>query len=314
MTALHVIKPGLQTSIQAGPFTGMRNQAIPGAGAADPLSLALANRLVGKPFDAAGLEITLGNATFKSTCTMTIAITGARANVSINAQPITQHAAIPVQPGDEIAIGNAQSGCRIYLAISRDIAVPMIFERQSTYMPARIGGFEGRALQAGDMIALDDKGRAMKEWETPKDLCPLFGSSALLRVVEGPESRQAELNIGALTAQSWRISRRSNRMGIKLEGEPIKLSNSEALKSSPVFAGAIQCPPDGQPYLLGVDGQTTGGYPRIAQVIRADRHLIGQLAPGAHVLFASVSSETAREIYRAKTRLWAGWLPGLSLY
>jgi len=309
VNGLHVIHAGVQTTVQAGPITGLRDQAMPYAGAADPLSLALANRLVGKPLSSAGLEITFGNASFESLCAMRIACTGAPAALFVNDQTVPQHSGIDVARGDHIRLGPLTAGCRNYLAFSRVINVPQILGSQSTYVPAGIGGLAGRALVNGDHIPLGDNVDGAGETQTPMELRPRIADQFLLRITPGPEASAT----GVMDDRQWRVSKRSNRMGLKLEGEVLALSSMTAMKSGPVFPGTIQCPADGLPYLLGVDGQTTGGYLRIAQVIRADRHLMGQLAPGAQVQFHSVATETARKIYTDKLSLWAGWLPGLSL-
>lgn len=314
MNGLRVVNAGLQTTVQAGPFTGLRDQAMPYAGAADPLSLALANRLAGKALLSAGLEITLGNASFESLCDMRIACTGAPASLFVNDHEVAQHSSIVVAPGDLIRLGPLTAGGRNYMAFSRSIEVPDILGSQSTYVPAGLGGFAGRALVNEDVIPLGDNIDMAGTMETPMELQPRIADQFLLRTIEGPESSLLDTAQSALGDQQWCISKRSNRMGLKLEGEALPLSGVSDMKSGPVFPGTIQCPPDGLPYLLGVDGQTTGGYPRIAQVIRADRHLMGQLAPGARVQFQSVTPETARTIYIDKIQLWAGWLPGLSLF
>lgn len=314
---LRVITAGLQTTVQGGAFEGLRHQAMPSAGAADPLSLALANRLVGKPLDSAALEIAMGGFEWQSHCDMRIAITGAPANCTINGQRAPQHMALFVGAMDIVKIGPVLAGCRVYLSISLYFAAPTIFNSQSTYLPAQLGGFKGRSLKQGDVISLSDAAPPPPPppsyRQTPHSLHPHISAKSLLRIVAGPEVANMPDQLIALTAQPWTISPRSNRMGLKLMGDALEIPAMPPLKSSAVFPGTIQCPPDGLPYILGVDGQTTGGYPRIAQVIRADRHLIGQLGAGASVELVVISPDRAREICRNKTQKWAEWLPGLSL-
>ncbi|WP_373489241.1 biotin-dependent carboxyltransferase family protein [Blastomonas sp.] len=310
---LTVTKAGLQSSIQGAPFSGLRQLAVPSGGGADMLSLALANRLVGKPLASAAIEITLGPAEFAVQRAMTIAVTGAPCQIEINDTDVEQHHAIAVAAGDRIRIGRVWAGCRAYLALSAPIAVPEVLGTQSTLMSAGFGGLEGRALADGDIIPLGDAPPGPADVMTPPELQPFFGHGFVLRFVAGPESDRLALGLSALARKRWRVSSRSSRMGLKLQGNVIDLNTNAPIQSGAVFPGIIQCPPDGLPYLIGCDGQTTGGYPRIGQVIRADRHLIGQLAPNATMLLVPVQPEQAETIFAEKMKLWADWLPGLAL-
>lgn len=115
----------------------------------------------------------------------------------------------------------------------------------------------------------------------------------------------------ALFDTNWTVGRRSDRMGIRLEGAALAVASDGRMPSSAVFPGTLQCPERGAPYLLSVDAQTTGGYPRILQVARADRHLLGQLAPGDHLRFLPRKPEDAIAELRAKHEFWRPWLPGV---
>ncbi len=107
---------------------------------------------------------------------------------------------------------------------------------------------------------------------------------------------------------------RASRMGMALDGAPLVAGESSNMPSAAVFPGTVQLPPDGRPYLLGPDAQTTGGYPRIAQVIRADRHLIGQLGSGSRIQFVRTTIERATEIHREKLSLLSSWLGQINLW
>lgn len=311
--SITVIKAGVQSSVQAGPFAGLRRLAIPTGGAADGLSLALANRLVGKPQDAAGIEITLGPAEFRAESAMAIAVTGAPCQVAINGDDVEQHETLHVAAGDTISIGRVWAGCRVYLALSAEIALPAVLGSQSTLIGAGFGGLEGRSLADSDIIPTRAAGDPAPRLATPPELQPFFGHGFVLRIVAAPESERLALGMAALARKRWRVSSRSSRMGLKLQGTAIDLNSAAPIRSGAVFPGIVQCPPDGLPYLIGCEGQTTGGYPRIGQVIRADRHLIGQLAPNATMLMVPVQPEQAEQIHADKLALWADWLPGLTL-
>lgn len=311
--SITVIKAGLQSSIQGAPFRGLRRLAVPSGGGADILSLALANRLVGKAHDSAAIEITLGPAEFRVDAAMAIAVTGAPCQVAINGDEVEQYQTLHVKPGDSIAIGRVWAGCRVYLAVSDALAVPEVLGTQSTMIAAGFGGLEGRALADGDVIPTHASGDRPPVLTTPAELQPFFGHGFVLRFVAGPESDRLALGLAALARKRWRVSSRSSRMGLKLQGSVIDLNSAAPIRSGAVFPGIIQCPPDGLPYLIGCDGQTTGGYPRVGQVIRADRHLIGQLAPNATMMLVPVQPEQAQQIYAEKIQLWSDWLPGLTL-
>lgn len=311
--SISVIKAGVQSSVQAEPFAGLRRLAVPSGGAADVLSLALANRLVGKPHGAAGIEVTLGPAEFRAETTMAIAVTGAPCQVAINGEDVEQHETLHLAAGDTISIGRVWAGCRVYLALSAEISLPAVLGSQSTLIGARFGGFQGRALADGDVVPTQAGAAEVPKSATPPELQPFFGHGFVLRVVAAPESERLALGMSALARKRWRVSSRSSRMGLKLQGNAIDLNSAAPIRSGAVFPGIIQCPPDGLPYLIGCEGQTTGGYPRIGQVIRADRHLIGQLAPNATMLMVPVQPEQAEQIYADKLGLWSDWLPGLAL-
>jgi len=311
--SLAVIKAGLQTSIQGAPFRGLRKLAVPGGGGADSLSLALANRLVGRPHDAAALEITLGPAEFRLDRAMAVAVTGAPCQVAVNGEDVEQNETLHLGAGDTISIGRVWAGCRVYMAMSASLAVAPVLGSQSTLIGAGFGGFEGRAFADGDIIPTEATGQTAPKLFTPPELQPFFGHGFVLRFVAAPESDRLALGLSALARKRWRVSSRSSRMGLKLQGDAIDLNSAAPIRSGAVFPGIIQCPPDGLPYLIGCDGQTTGGYPRIGQVIRADRHLIGQLAPNATMLLVPVQPDQAQQIYIEKLKLWAEWLPGLTL-
>jgi biotin-dependent carboxylase-like uncharacterized protein len=311
--SLTVLKAGLQSSIQAAPYRGLRKLAVPSGGAADGLSLALANRLIGRPLDAAAIEITLGPAEFRADRALAAAVTGAPCQVQINGEEAEPHQTLHLKAGDTLSIGRVWAGCRVYLALSAAIEVPELLGTRSTLIGAGFGGLDGRALADGDVLTLGEDGDAVPALVTPPELQPFFGHGFVLRVVAGPESERLALGMAALARKRWRVSSRSSRMGLKLQGNAIDLNSAAPIRSGAVFPGIIQCPPDGLPYLIGCEGQTTGGYPRIGQVIRADRHLIGQLAPNATMLLVPVQPDQAEQILHEKMKLWAEWLPGLSL-
>ena len=308
-------KPGLQTTVQAAPFSGHRHVGMPAAGAADGLSACLANRLVDKNPTAPTLEITIDEMAFIARKTCAIAVAGAAEYVKVNDETATLYRSVRLTAGDKVRIGPARTGCRSYVAFAGNPSWKPVLGSWSTCLQAGLGGYEGRALLAGDILEFSANTFPSDAIETPDQFIPNLSGSYLLRVTEGPEfTKLEEDSRHRLFSDKWQSGQRSSRMGTILTGTPLELQDHNTMPSAAVFPGTIQCPPDGAPFLLGPDAQTTGGYPRVAQVIRADRHLIGQLRPGDRVQLVLTSPEKAQEIYRQKLKLLQPWLGDISLW
>lgn len=314
--SLAIIRAGLQTTLQGAPFQGYRNLGMPAAGAGDCLSLALANILVGKPADDIAIEITLTESIFESGEPCLAGIVGAADYVRINGADQPQHQTLKLSAGDRLHIGPSRPGCRTYLAISGEIQADRLLNGGSTYLPAGLGGFHGRALQDGDVVAFRPGEPLTNEDRiTPPALRPHYSDDHVLRVTPGPETGPESAGLlRGLCEASYAVGARANRMGMALEGPPLARAESSNMASAAVFPGTVQLPPSGQPYLLGPDAQTTGGYPRIAHIIRADRHLIGQLGSGSRIRFVQTTAERATEIYREKLSLLDPWLGQVDLW
>jgi biotin-dependent carboxylase-like uncharacterized protein len=314
--SMKVVKAGLQTTLQGAPFNGSRHLGMPAAGAADCLSLALANFLVGKPCGEIAIEITLTDAIFEFDEPCSIAVVGAAEYVRINGHDHPQHQPLKLMAGEKLDIGPSRPGCRTYLAIAAEIHADGLLGGQSTYLAAGLGGFHGRAIKAKDIIPFSQVAPAVDlDRITPLNLRPHYSNNHVLRVTRGPEAVKAyEGVMDDLCLRPYAVGARANRMGIALEGAPLSASESSNMPSAAVFSGTIQLPPSGQPYLLGPDAQTTGGYPRIAQIIRADRHLIGQLGSGSRIQFVHTTAERATEIHREKLSLLSSWLGQINLW
>lgn len=307
-----VIKPGLQTTVQAGPRTGLRHMGVPASGAADPLSLALANRLVGNALLAPALETTFTGVSLRFESRGFAAVTGAKAKVWLNGERVKRHRTLAIAAGDELEVGPAKVGARNYVALAGGVAVEAVLGSASTYLPAGFGGYQGRALQAGDSLAVGPSDGDLPRLRTPKQFRPRAGAAWALRACYGPE-------VDLLTKESrfdlfdtnFTVGNRADRMGLQLRGVRFDVTSGGQLASAPVFPGTIQCPEDGTPFLLSIDAQTIGGYPRVAQVARLDRHLIGQLRPGNHVRLLWRDAASARDELLAKHDYWGEWLPGI---
>lgn len=297
---LELIEPGLLTLVQATPYRGSRHLGMPLAGAADPVAMALANWLAGNPPETAALETAYVPVSFRAHETCVVGVQGAAAIVEVNGNAVSTSQTIALHPDDILKIPAPAGGCRSYIAVRDGIGEQGVLKATSTYAPARVGGYDGTTAPAGTMFqAAAIPGSEMRA--LPANYLLPYSSDFLLRVVSAPEN--GGLVMDSLLEEVRTVGRRSDRIGLELEGTPLKIVRDTPIDSSAVFPGTIQCPPSGLPFLLGPDAQTTGGYPRIAQVIRADRHLIGQLRPGARVRFQRIEPAEARRLYRSKIAL-----------
>lgn len=313
MSGIAVSRAGLQTTVQGRPRTGQRHLGVPASGAADLLSLALANRLVGNAdLLAPALETTLDGVALHFGETTFIAVTGAVAVVTVNGDRRPSHATIAVAAGDQLVVGRAEAGARSYVAVAGGLQTEAVLGSPSTYLPAALGGHEGRALARGDTLAVTPCAEAPPLLSTPDEFRPPLSGGRALRACAGAEidalpAAQRDL----LFDSNFVVGRRADRMGLRLDGPTLHVNTSGRLPSAAVFPGTLQCPEDGRPILLGVDAQTTGGYPRIAQLARCDRHLIGQLRPGDRLRFLHRDPPAATVDLKAKRAYWRRWLPDI---
>jgi biotin-dependent carboxylase-like uncharacterized protein len=290
---------GFATSVQDLGRYGYSHLGISPAGAADSLSFRIANRLVGNMDNAPGLEMTLTGGTFEFELRAIISVTGADCSLEINGHPVGCGQAIQVEAGSLVKVGRMTRGVRAYLAVQGGIDVPLRMGSASTHLSAKFGGFEGRLLRKGDRLRVGDGGdshlRALKSDATPL----VSRDPATVRVTRGSQDDWFDAEaIASFFSDSFSVTDQSGRTGLRLKGNPIFPQNTAQLLTDGEPLGAIQIPPDGQPIILFVDQQTTGGYPKIANVVAADMHVVGQLRARDSVQFAEVSIEQAVELLR----------------
>jgi len=306
-----VLKPGLQTTIQGRPRTGQRHLGVPTCGAADPLSMALANRLVGNSSLATALETTLTGVALAFECDTFVAITGANADCKLNGDPVTQHTTIVVRRDDQLTVGSAQNGVRSYVAFAGGLDADEVLGSTSTYLPAEFGGHNGRSLETGDELRLRNAAAVAPVEETPVEFRALMLDAWSLRAGHSCETK-CVMNPDCLFEHKFKVTNRSDRMGIKLDGETIRTDSDGQMPSAAVFPGTIQCPQDGSLFVLSVDAGTTGGYPRVAKIARMDLHALGQLRPGNTLTLIERSDADAARELQDKHAYWQAWLPDIS--
>jgi len=304
-----ILKAGADTSVQDAGRTAFRHLGTPQSGAVDRLSFALANALVGNAWDAPALECAGVGPNLQFIKEAAFALAGADMSATVNEATIEAFCVHHAKPGDILKLGAAKTGLRAYIAIAGGVSGRNELGGVATYAPAGLGGIDGRALQEGDTIRCADGPVGSPVNIAPSDR-PIIANDTVLRIVRGPEfhlidaAAQKKFLSEALT-----VSRRGNRMGVELNGAPIRPPDHFTMLSSPVYPGTIQCPPSGDPFLLLADAQTVGGYARIGQVIDADLHLAGQLRPGARIWFSAVSAENARATTAHKAAYYRDYLP-----
>ena len=282
-----VISPGFLTTVQDLGRFGWAHFGVSASGAADALALRAANLLVGNTENAAALEMTLVGGAFEFQTDTVIALTGSDFGAGL---PMWSPAEI--QAGQTVRCGPSQAGARCYLAVRGGIAAPKVMGSASVHLMTGVGG---RALRKGDILEIGN--HAVRRPRRPAQHVPRFESSRFeskLRVTAGPQAARFH---NELYTSAWMVSEESNRMGIRLRGEAIP-SPPGGMITEGVPLGAIQVPPDGQPIVLFVEHQTTGGYPKPANVISADFWKLGQLRPRDRVRFEQVAMEDAIELLR----------------
>ncbi|MEX0722363.1 MAG: biotin-dependent carboxyltransferase family protein [Gracilimonas sp.] len=303
--SLEVMGGGLQTTVQDLGRVGFRKYGVPVSGVMDEHSCRLANWLVGNAKEAPVLELTLQGGSFKFQSNATIGITGAEAEMNVNGSPVQPNKTIEIKPGEVLNIGRIKNGCRIYLSISGEWEIEKIMGSYSTCLSANFGGFEGHALTKGDVLSWTSPKKLIEVKTVPQKMIPHYASRQTIRIIKGPEwDWLSEAQQTEFLAADFIPTSQSNRMGIRLQSSFVPDIIKGEMISSPVVPGIIQLPSDGAPIILIKDGQSVGGYPRIAKVIDADLWRIGQLWHRNEINFSLISIEEAKELYKYYLELW----------
>ena len=294
---IRVIKPGLLTTIQDLGRYGFQKSGMLVSGAMDTLALRIGNLLLGNPANEAGLEITFSGPTIIFEEDQLMAVTGGNLSPLIDGLPVAMWRPIYVQKGSVLSFGRAVDGCRSYLIIYGGFQVPEVMSSKSTYLRAEIGGWKGRAIKANDLLPFRKRyiGQLKKfGWSAGKNIYPDL-SNTKIRVIKGPEFDQFnERSISLFFEESYTVSNESDRMGYRLKGPVLERNSSRELLSSAVTFGTVQVPAEGIPIILMADHQTTGGYPRIVQVISIDLTLLAQMQPGHKITFELITLAQAQ--------------------
>ncbi|GAB4252760.1 5-oxoprolinase subunit C family protein [Deferrisoma sp.] len=314
--ALRILRPGPLATVQDAGRRGCEHLGVPVSGAMDPLSLAVANVLAGNNPSAAALEITLGGFEAEFLVETPAAVSGADLGFELDGVPLAPGTSFRAAPGARLRTAGRRWGCRAYLALAGGIAVPEVLGSRSTYLPARLGGLDGRPLAPGDELPVP-RGEHRRTWKTgaraPDEFLPRPPSGPLLlRSVLGPQAdRFTDRGISTFLGSRYVVSAQADRMGYRLDGPAIEHSGPADILSDGIAWGAVQVPAHGRPIVLLADRQTVGGYPKIATVIRADLPSLAQALPGDEVAFRSVSLWEARETLAYRSLRFCRWAESL---
>lgn len=313
--SITVLSPGLLTSIQDLGRVGFQKYGVIVSGAMDTYSLRLANSLVGNGEGEAALEITLVGPALMLNKGIVFAITGADISPTIEGEAVPMWRPVYLNKDSILKFGACKSGCRAYLAFAGGFKIASIMGSKSTYMRAGIGGYKGRALKKNDILELEKPkkksidiiNKLSKQLSQNKFITSNWyiregeNQSREVTTIRVIRERQfenfTEESVNNFFQSSFNISIKSDRMGYRLNGAKLSLKEPAEIISEAVYFGTIQVPPDGNPIILLADRQTTGGYPKIAQIVYVDIQKIVQLKPNEKIMFKEISLEEAEKLY-----------------
>jgi antagonist of KipI len=286
---IHISQPGFLTTVQDLGRYHCAHLGIAPAGAADALSLRIGNLLAGNEENAAALEMTLVGGCFVFESAATVVLTGSDFGAEI---PL--YSPIKIEAGGELRCGPTRSGARCYLCVRGGIHVPLVLGSASTSLVGGLGGFAGRALSRGDVLSVGEK-----VVRPPARMRIRLPGRDTIRVTNGAQAAWFEGSLDGV----YTVREESDRRALRLSGATPALGRADQLVTEGASLGAIQLPSGGEPIILFVEHPTTGGYPKIANVITADIHALGQLRPRDQIRFEPVTLEQALAALRDQEEL-----------
>ncbi|EDP63715.1 Allophanate hydrolase subunit 2 [alpha proteobacterium BAL199] len=328
MNALRVVSAGFAPTLQDFGRPHVQNLGVPPSGALDTTALRIANALVGNPADTAAIELRVIGPTLEvASDAVRVALVGTSATLEIMGERRVEapsHQSIRLTRGRRFRIGGLSDTGVAYLAVEGGFAIEPVYASLSTYVRARIGGVDGRALRDGDALPL----RVERAEERAERRCTDLSwrrENGPIRVILGPQDDHFTADsLEAFFSGEYTVTREADRMGMRLDGPVLKHARGHDIVSDGIVTGAIQVPGNGRPIVLLADHQTTGGYPKLGAVISADVPRLGRMKPGDALRFAAVSveqAEAARRVLEERTARaieWFGsaepWLDEDALY
>lgn len=304
MSRMLVESPGLFTTVQDLGRPGCGPIGVSASGAADTVALRVGNLLLSNSPGVAAIEMTLTGGSYSFPDGAELALTGADFGATLDGVPIEQWQVIHAAPRQTLRLAGTRNGARCYLCVAGGFAVDSFLGSASTHVLSGLGGLEGRQLKRGDVLEIRVSNPPVDRCKIRSDVLAQLRPRKVLRVTEGPQSDC--FDEGTLTTfydAKYSVTEEANRMGLRLQGPLVKIARNRTMLTEGVPLGAIQVPESGQPIILFVEQQTTGGYPKIANVIAADMSSVGQLRPRDEVQFELVTFEIALALLREQERL-----------
>lgn len=301
MGQIKIVNPGFMSTVQDLGRYGYQQYGVSVSGAMDQISARLANILVGNDEKEGLLEITIMGPKIEFLDSEIIAITGGNLQPLLNNQPINMNQTVLVNSGDNLSFKGIKSGCRSYIAFAGGIDVPIIMGSKSTFLRAKLGGYEGRALKAADILKIGKSHISINDLEGRKLEKHFYDYSSIveLRVTLGPQDDSfTKEGFETFFSSEYTVTNNCDRMGYTLEGEKIQHKNGADIISDGISMGAIQVPSRGTPIIMMADRQTTGGYTKIANVIAADLPKVAQAKPGDKIVFKKSTLEEAHNLIK----------------
>ncbi len=301
MGKIHVKQPGMLTTVQDLGRGGFGKFGMPIAGVMDDYAARTGNILLGNDENAPVLEITFMGPMLSFEDSTDFVITGGNLQPRLNNRPIDLWTICQAKPGDTLSFAGVATGCRAYISTAGGFTVKPVMGSTSTYLRGKLGGYDGRALKAGDILTTGRSSHPTpsKEFVLPVEYRPDYAHS--IRVILGPQDDAfTQKGIETFLSAEYTVTNEADRMGYRFDGPKIEHKNGADIISDGIALGAIQVPAHGTPIIMLADHQTTGGYTKIANVISVDIPSVAQKKPGDKIRFNRISIEEAQHLYRQR--------------
>ena len=301
MNRIKFLRPGLYTSIQDMKRIGYKKYGIPNSGPMDEYSHILANWLVDNNYSSETLEINYFGPKIKFNFNTTIGICGANFDAKINDKRIQINRSIKVKAGDVLDIGICLNGGRVYLSFSAKMKLKKSFNSYSTYEKINIGGINGKKISKNDTINFNKSEESIDK-KIPESFQRKYQEISSIRVIKGVNYSMISKNSLKKLGNEFNVSSESDRMGIRLNGNKLKVSDKKSIESTVVSKGTVQLPPAGDPIILMSDSQSTGGYPIIGNIARVDISKVSQIKPESKLKFKFITLEESESLINFEKR------------
>lgn len=296
---MKILNAGPLSTIQDAGRFGFQSSGIGTSGAMDMEAYRTANYLVGNSRNEAVIEATIFGPTIQFQDACICAVTGADMNPQLDGTPVKMCKPFQVSNGQILTMGFTKNGCRAYIAFAGGIDVPVVMNSRATNLKCHIGGYDGRALQKDDELVTGNSTVKYSQIRKRQASKQIYENQITVRVIEGPQDDYFSQEVKQKFYESeYTVSAESDRMGMRLEGEPVSSTHGVDIISDGIALGSIQITSAGQPIILLADRQTTGGYAKIATVISDDLPKLAQLTVGGKVSFKPISIEEIEKMHK----------------